>query len=224
MKNIIKIAGLGLLIVGCTEIEPLPVVVNSADRNLTEIKNYKSTEHYISAVWFSNWKADGNMNSYLSTLPDSLDMIILKGEYDTLSDAQKADLRCVRGEKGTKVLMTADFDKIYEQYVVALDEAERKGESMAEAKAASEGREVSMGDIEAAVKTERQKVMDHYSTIGNTLLDRSEKIISEIGLDGLSISMSSTGDVFFREVVKRFIDTAGAKFHTAKEYLFSTVI
>lgn len=49
MKNIIKIAGLGLLIVGCTEIEPLPVVVNSADRNLTEIKNYKSTEHYISA-------------------------------------------------------------------------------------------------------------------------------------------------------------------------------
>ena len=90
---------------------------------------------------------------------------------------------------------------------------------MAEAKAASEGREVSMGDIEAAVKTERQKVMDHYSTIGNTLLDRSEKIISEIGLDGLSISMSSTGDVFFREVVKRFIDTAGAKFHTAKRIL-----
>ena len=121
-----------MLMAGCTEIEPLEMTVASAEKNLEEIKNYKSTEHYISAVWFSNWKADGNMGSYLSTLPDSLDMVILEGEYEELSEAQKADIKSVREDKGTKVLMKVDFDKIYEQYVAAMEEADERGEEMAE--------------------------------------------------------------------------------------------
>lgn len=217
MKNIIKIAVLGLLIVGCTEIEPLQMKVDAAEKNLTEIKNYKSTEHYISAVWFSNWKADGNMNSYLSTLPDSLDIVILENGYNELTEAQKTDLKCVREEKGMKVLMTVDFDKQYEQYVADLEEAEENGESIAEEQAASEGREVTMEDIENAVKQEQQKVKDKYLSIGNMILEASEKTISESGLDGLTIRMTSTADIFFRDIVKTFIEQAGERMNKAEK-------
>lgn len=219
MKNIIRIVSVGLLIAGCTEIEPLKMEVNSADRNLTEIKNYKSTEHCISAVWFSNWKADGSMNSYLSTLPDSLDMVILEGGYETLSDAQKADLQCVREEKGMKVLMTVDFDKLYEQYAADLEKAEQNGEGIAEEQAAKEGREVTLEDIEAAVEVEQQKIKDKYVTAGNGLFDAAEKTISEAGLDGMSVSVSSAGDAFFRDIVRKFIDQAGEKFQADKRML-----
>ena len=217
MKNIIKIAALGLLIVGCTEIEPLQMKVDAAEKNLTEIKNYKSTEHYISAVWFSNWKADGNMNSYLSTLPDSLDMVILENGYTELTEAQKTDLKCVREEKGMKVLMTVDLDKQYEQYLADLEEAEETGESIAEEQAASEGREVTMEDIENAVKHEQQRVKDKYSSIGDVILNDSEKIISESGLDGLTIRITSTADIFFRDIVKLFIEKAGERMNKSEK-------
>lgn len=217
MKNIIKIAALGLVIAGCTEIEPLQMKIDAAEKNLTEIKNYKSTEHYISAVWFSNWKADGNMNSYLSTLPDSLDMVILENGYTELTEAQKTDLKCVREEKGMKVLMTVDLDKQYEQYLADLEEAEETGESIAEEQAASEGREVTMEDIENAVKHEQQRVKDKYSSIGDVILNDSEKIISESGLDGLTIRITSTADIFFRDIVKLFIEKAGERMNKSEK-------
>lgn len=212
MKNIIKVASLGMLIVGCTEIEPLQMKVDSAEKNLTEIKNYKSAEHYISAVWFTNWKADGNMNSYLSTLPDSLDMVILENGFSEITEAQKTDLKSVREEKGMKVLMTVDLDKLYEQYSAALEEAEEVGESIAEEEAANDNREVTMEDIENAVKNEQQKVKDKYSGIGDIILNDSEKTMSELGLDGASVRItSSSADMFFRELVKDFLGKFGER-------------
>lgn len=208
-----------MLMAGCTEIEPLEMTVASAEKNLEEIKNYKSTEHYISAVWFSNWKADGNMGSYLSTLPDSLDMVILEGEYEELSEAQKADIKSVREDKGTKVLMKVDFDKIYEQYVAAMEEADERGEEIAEELAAGEDREVTMEDIDKAVEQERQKVADEYSGIGDVVMDNSEKNISEAGFDGMTIAITTTGDTFFKEIVNGFIGKAGERVKNAGKIL-----
>ena len=87
MKNTIITLIAGLSMVGCTEIEPVRMDIHPAEKDLTALRNYKTGEHFLSITWFSNWKADGNMNTYLNTLPDSLDVIILENNFESLSPA-----------------------------------------------------------------------------------------------------------------------------------------
>ena len=73
IKNI-YISALALLAFGvaaCTEVEPIEMQVNGAEKDYSAVKAFKSSEHPVSLVWMDTWSADGNMSSYLSALPDS---------------------------------------------------------------------------------------------------------------------------------------------------------
>ena len=53
----------------CTDIEPLDMQVGGVPQDMETIQAFKASEHPQTLVWFKNWKADGNMNTYLNTLP-----------------------------------------------------------------------------------------------------------------------------------------------------------
>ena len=79
MKNIFYIIGIaGCMAASCTEIEPLEMQAGGIPQDTETIREFKAAEHPLTMVWFDNWKADGNMNTYLNT-PTSQ---VVKGEDD----------------------------------------------------------------------------------------------------------------------------------------------
>lgn len=206
MKNIIITLIAGLSMVGCTEIEPVRMDIHPAEKDLTALRNYKTGEHFLSITWFSNWKADGNMNTYLNTLPDSLDVIILENNFESLSPAQYTDLETVKQEKGTKVLISQNMDMVYENYQEDLEQAEKEGEYQAEKAAAEKGQEATPEEITESVKKEQDKVLEKYKQTIAALPLKLAEVLQKNGLDGISLRITNTGDAFFREQIYLLFD------------------
>lgn len=211
MKRIFLILGLSLAVAGCTDVEELEMDVPSVEKDLSQVQAYKEEVHPLSIVWFSNWKADGNMNSYLNTLPDSLDIVILEERTETLTEAQKTDLKVFQEQKGSKVLALLDLDTQYETYQVLLEDAEKTGEEKAEEKAAEEGREATMDEINVAVEAEIASAKAEFAKLFDTLPDAMMAWIDSNGFDGLTLRITVLGDIFYRELVEKQIVALGSK-------------
>ena len=193
MKNMMRIFGIGfcILLAACTDIEPVGVEVPAVPRDLSVIKAFKSTEHPFSLAWFGNWKADGNMNTYLNALPDSLDVIVLESGYETISSLQKEDLSVVKAQKGTKILVSVDLDLWVSELRDELETAESDAEADAIEAAKEAGREVTSEEIDEAVKAAQEKVREAMKAKLYALPDRIAKIISDNGYDGMSLRISA---------------------------------
>lgn len=73
---------------------------------LENLRAYKRSEHSIAFGWFGNWTANGaSGQAYLSSIPDSVDMVSIWGGWQNLNDEKKRDLEYVQKVKGTKVLI-----------------------------------------------------------------------------------------------------------------------
>lgn len=70
---------------------------------LKNLKDYKSANHPVLLGWFDGWDAHAASNKLIN-LPDSLDMIAILAPDSVLTEEQKADMKSVQAEKGTKVL------------------------------------------------------------------------------------------------------------------------
>ncbi len=74
---------------------------------LEALRAYKESDHEVSFGWFGGWNADqATMGSRLTSAPDSIDIISIWGKYWDITPAQKADLRYVQENYGTKVTYT----------------------------------------------------------------------------------------------------------------------
>ncbi|QZE14615.1 hypothetical protein K4L44_01730 [Halosquirtibacter laminarini] len=70
------------------------------------LRAYKRSDHAIAFGWFGGWTCSGaSAKNRLSTLPDSVDLVSIWGNWFNLNEAQQEDLNNVRKNKGTKVLM-----------------------------------------------------------------------------------------------------------------------
>ena len=70
------------------------------------LREYKKTDHPKTFGWFGNWTGIGaNMQNSLMGLPDSVDFVSMWGNWHSLNDAKKEDLRRAQEIKGLKVLM-----------------------------------------------------------------------------------------------------------------------
>lgn len=216
MKSMINMLGMGLvaLLAACSDIEPLGMEVQSVPKDLDAIKAFKSTEHPKSLVWFSNWKADGNMNTYLNTLPDSIDMVVLESGYETLSVSQKEDLSAVQTLKGTKVLVSVDIDQWVSELQSKLEMAESDAEAEVEEQAKDENREVTPEELDIAIKAAQEKVKTAQKIRLNEIQERVTKVVAETGYDGVSLHISAVTELFVKECVYGVIDQFGAKFGT----------
>ncbi|HJD91603.1 glycoside hydrolase family 18, partial [Bacteroides coprosuis] len=77
----------------------------------------KESDHEVSFGWFGGWNADqATMGSRLTSAPDSIDIISIWGKYWDITPAQKADLRYVQENYGTKVTYTIFAHEVPEPF------------------------------------------------------------------------------------------------------------
>lgn len=101
--SIILIALLG--ITGCdTDVENIGYEPKH-EVDYEALRAYKATDHEYIFGWFGGWNGgSASMSSSLKSLPDSMDMVSIWGEWQNLSDLQKEDMKYLQDVKGTKVL------------------------------------------------------------------------------------------------------------------------
>ena len=201
--------------VSCTEMQPLEMQVNGAEKDYDAVRAFKATAHPLSVTGLSSWRADGAMDTYLSALPDSLDMVIVEAGYSELSHAQETDLGSVRGTKGTKVIISVDFETMASEYEEAVFQAEMDGEDKA-FEAASENDpdgEPTDEEIEAAVAEEMKKVEDEYTERFASAADNAVAAVGRYAYDGILIKTGELPDEFYRSgvaaAVEKFSGAAG---------------
>ena len=137
MKNRLKpIVGLFILgslaFVSCTDVESLDITQPSAQelnpeayaKYLSNLREYKSTEHQVVYTWFDNSvKTPASPAQHITNVPDSVDVISMM--TPELSDFEKTDIETVH-QKGTKVVYTISYDAIktaYDEQKAIADEA-----------------------------------------------------------------------------------------------------
>ena len=111
MKKIMIIASL-LAVVACNEIEPIDVVAPTRAINTQALTQYKAdlSKRPITMGMLYNWGKEAG--AILMRTPDSLDVIVVKNNYTTITEEQKTDLKEVQQKKATKVLVGIDFSAI----------------------------------------------------------------------------------------------------------------
>lgn len=82
-----------------------------------DLRAYKKSEHQLAFGWFGGWTASGAARSkYLSSVPDSVDLISIWGDWSDLSPNQLADMKHVQETKGTKVMFTVFAHEVPEPF------------------------------------------------------------------------------------------------------------
>ena len=213
MKNIFYIIGIaGCMAASCTEIEPLEMQAGGIPADTETIQAFKAEKHPLSLVWFGSWKADGNMNTYLNTLPDSVDMVVLEQGYEEITPLQQTDLATVQTAKKTRILILAEFDSWVSEYKTKIEEAEMEGESLAYEAADAENREATDEEIETAIAAECAKVNEEFDSRFNACPEQLEKWVSANNYDGICLRITAADNAFIRENLDELIARIGSKF------------
>lgn len=172
-----------LTLLSCNnEIEPLKIEVNGVPKKLDQIKAYKTTDHPIMLVWYKSWKADGNMNSYLNTLPDSIDMIIVEQATQQINSAQNYDLETVRRDKGTRVIPQINIESWANAYLEKLEEAQDDEDNNAVA-----------------------QLKEKFTQEWNELLKDLWQFVEDSSYDGICIRVSDSRNEFISQKITSLI-------------------
>ena len=213
MKNIFYIIGIaGCMAASCTEIEPLEMQAGGIPQDTETIREFKAAEHPLTMVWFDSWKADGNMNTYLNTLPDSIDMVVLEQGYEDITPLQQTDLETVQTSKSTRILILAEFDTWTAEYKTKIEEAEIEGENIAYEAAEAEDRDATDEEIETAIAAECAKVDAEFDSRFSACPEQLEKWVSANNYDGICLRISAADNAFVREKLNTLIAAIGSKF------------
>lgn len=117
----------GILLSSCskwTEQETIAVkdpAVSSSDpelyaKYLENLKQYKQADHQYVFGWFDNSnKSAGSQGYHIDQVPDSLDYVVLTAP-DGLIDREIQEMDKLRTQKGTKSLMSFDYDALKSYY------------------------------------------------------------------------------------------------------------
>ena len=111
MKKIMIFASL-LAVVACTEVEPMQVETPQRSVNTQALAQYKAnlSSRQVTMGALYNWGKEAG--AILMNMPDSLDIVIVKDNYNAINGALKNDLSSVQSQKATKVLVGVDFTGI----------------------------------------------------------------------------------------------------------------
>ena len=107
MKKLIFIAS--LLAVACNDIEPIDIDTPKREINTQALTQYKAdlNKRPITMGMLYNWGKEAG--AILMNTPDSLDVIVVKNNYNAIDEMLQNDLREVQQKKATKVLLGIDF-------------------------------------------------------------------------------------------------------------------
>lgn len=102
-----------------TEIENIQIQrpIEHDEAYYENLRAYKNSKHQIAFGWFGHWTAMGSTSSkYLTSIPDSVDVISIWGGWSDLTLEQIKDMRYVQQVKGTKVMFTVFAHEIPEPF------------------------------------------------------------------------------------------------------------
>lgn len=104
-----------------TDIEALDIVTPYPKSNeyYANLRAYKARgDHEIFFGWFGGWSANtSSMINFLESVPDSVDVISIWGDYRGLTKKQLDDLRFVQNVKGTRVSFTVFAHRIPDEFM-----------------------------------------------------------------------------------------------------------
>ena len=109
MKKLIFIAS--LLAVACNDIEPIDIDTPKREINTQALTQYKAdlNKRPITMGMLYNWGKEAG--AILMNTPDSLDVIVVKNNYNSIDEILQNDLKGVQQKKATKVLLGIDFSE-----------------------------------------------------------------------------------------------------------------
>lgn len=124
MNKLLKYTGVCLLLsvmVSACEDDLTTIQIQKPFENTNEyyenLRAYKRSPHQLAFGWFGGWTAKGaSPSKYLSSVPDSVDLISIWGKWNELSKEQFADMEYVRTVKGTKVIFTIFAHEVPEPF------------------------------------------------------------------------------------------------------------
>jgi lipoprotein len=107
MKKLMIIAS--LLAIACNDIEPIEIDAPKREINTQALTQYKSNlnNRPITMGMLYNWGKEAG--AILMNTPDSLDVIVVKNNYNSIDEILQNDLKGVQQKKATKVLLGIDF-------------------------------------------------------------------------------------------------------------------
>ncbi len=114
-KLIIFSIAIGVAMAACSKIEPIRIIAPQRPIDTQGLEQFKTImeTRKVSMGMVYGWGK--NENSNLMHTPDSLDIIIVKDGYGTLSDHQKKDLAEVQTQKATRVLLGVNLEASSQQ-------------------------------------------------------------------------------------------------------------
>jgi hypothetical protein len=128
MKNvfIIALATVGLALGSCSDwtktenleynrLTPAEADPTAYKQYLAALRDYKNSEHQVTMVTVMGVEAPTHQREHLTSLPDSVDYIMVKGITE-LSPVIVGEMTKVRDEKGTKVFCVVDYASIVESW------------------------------------------------------------------------------------------------------------
>lgn len=88
---------------------------------LESLRAYKQSAHKLVYVWYDNTHDEAVMNrsQHESALPDSIDFVVLMNPGN-LANREVQEMDSVRIQKGTRTLLSVDFDAIQDAYASTL--------------------------------------------------------------------------------------------------------
>ena len=98
-----------LLAIACNDIEPIEIDAPKREINTQALTQYKSNlnNRPITMGMLYNWGKEAG--AILMNTPDSLDVIVVKNNYNSIDEILQNDLKGVQQKKATKVLLGIDF-------------------------------------------------------------------------------------------------------------------
>ena len=93
-----------------------------SDEYYANLRAYKASDHQVYFGWFGNWDPT-IAGRRLSTVPDSVDIITLWGDYKVMTPEKRADVEYVQKVFGTKVVYTVLLINLPEKYQSMEEEA-----------------------------------------------------------------------------------------------------
>lgn len=212
MKKLFLLATSLLALSSCDlKQEPIDVIIPITTPNTEDIKAFKSSMESRQIVMAMHYDWGTKSGYSLMNIPDSLDVVVLKNNYEDLNDIKIKDLKGLQTLKATKVLTSIDMETMSQQTSKAISQSYKAMKKAQDA-------EWSKNNNKPATEEEVKLVYDNIkkasaeAEIGKAMawLKKQGHIVAEglskVGFDGLSIRLPQSDDIFKAEILKHVFD------------------
>lgn len=200
LNKITQLVSAGIIfLTSCAKVEPIEIEINRQNQYGKNASEYKERPHGKTLTWFENWTTNGAKDSYLSHLPDSLDIAVVTVPTESINNRQKIDLRHAKEKYHLLLFLPFNATTAIEQVTEQLDEVfdivvERHPEL-------DEDKPEDLEKLKQLVIAEELKIKENFEKKINHQLLETVKKVKSIEFDGISVQVNSIPDEFIKNTI-----------------------